>query len=225
MGEEFVRLAGGKNARLVIIPTAYGATEEEGAAQFIADWSRFHPALVEVLHTRDRAVANDPNFVAPLRKATGVWLTGGKQSRLLDTYENTLVQEELRNVLRRDGVVAGNCAGAMALGELTLFRASGESTSSVRPGLAIVPKLVVDSHWFERNRIWRLRHVIDEHPDCFGLGIDRQTAVVIQHGQLRIVGDSYVATLVPVPAPEDERIDFWRPGEQVDLRKDVFERE
>ena len=73
--------------------------------------------------------------------------------------------------------------------------------------------------------LWRLRHVIDEHPDCFGLGIDRQTAVVIQHGQLRIVGDSYVATLVPVPAPEDERIDFWRPGEQVDLRKDVFEGE
>jgi cyanophycinase len=225
MGQEFVRLAGGKNARLVIIPTAYGATEEEGPARLIAEWTHFHPASVEILHTRDRSVANDPSFVVPLQKATGVWLTGGKQSRLLDTYEDTLVQEELRNVLKRSGVVAGNCAGAMALGELTIMRASGEPVSSARRGLGIVPNLVVDSHCFERNRVERLRHVIEEHADCFGLGIDRQTAVVIQHGQLRVVGNSYVATLVPAPAPQDERIDIWASGDEVDMKKDLFEPE
>src|SRR4029453_13665471 len=85
MGQEFVRLAGGPSARLVIVPTAYGGTEEEGIESFIKEWGGRHPASVQVLHTHDRAVANDPNFVAPLRTATGVWFTGGKQYRLLDT--------------------------------------------------------------------------------------------------------------------------------------------
>src|SRR6185295_4004161 len=99
MGEEFVRLSGGEKARLVLIPTAYGPTEEEGVEQFYELWRKFNPAKITVLHTRDREKANEESFVAPLREATGVWFLGGVQSRLIDVYSGTLLHDEVRRLV------------------------------------------------------------------------------------------------------------------------------
>jgi len=217
MGLEVVRLAGGDKARVVLIPTAYGPTDEEGVDQFRELWNRFHPASISILHTHDRAVANDPEFVKPLREATAVWFLGGIQSRLTDIYEGTLLHQEVRRVFERGGVVGGNCAGAMALGETMIVGGEGDAEVVLRPGLAIVPKMVADSHWLERNRIERLRGVIEDHPDHFGIGIDGATAVVIERGQLRILGNSYVATIIPVARPQSVRFDVWGGGSQVEI--------
>jgi cyanophycinase len=222
MGEEFVRLAGGEKARVVLIPTAYGPTEEEGVEQFHELWGKYKPASIVILHTRDREVANDPEFVKPLQEATAVWFLGGVQTRLLDTYENTLLHREVRQVFERGGVIGGNCAGAMALGE-TMIVCGEEGLFNdeveVRPGLGIVPKMVADSHSLERNRIERLRGVIEDHHDHFGLGIDSETAVVIERGKLRFIGKSYVATIVPKRQQPDVRFDVWTSGDDVDLKE------
>jgi cyanophycinase len=216
MGQEVVRLGGGPQARVVLIPTAYGPTEEEGVEQFHEQWSRYGPAKIDILHTRDRTKANDPEFVAPLREATAVWFFGGVQERLLETYENTLLHQELLGVLKRGGVVGGNCAGAMALGETMIVRNEEEEDDVLlRRGFGLVPQMVNDSHWLERNRIERLRGVIEEHPDHFGIGIDSETAVVIQQGKLRVIGNSYAATVVPVAGERDVRFDIWDGGDEV----------
>jgi cyanophycinase len=217
MGQEVVRLAGGNKARVVLIPTAYGPTDEEGVDQFRELWGRFGPARIDILHTHDRAVANDPEFVKPLRDATAVWFLGGIQSRLTDIYAGTLLHEEVRRVFERGGVVGGNCAGAMALGETMIVGGKDDEDIVLRPGLGIVPKMVADSHWLERNRIERLRGVIEDHPDHFGIGIDGATAVIIEHGRLRILGNSYAATIIPVPKPQSVRFDVWADGSQVEL--------
>ena len=221
VGEEVVRLAGGDKARVVLIPTAYGPTDVEGVEQFHELWSRYKPANISILHTHDRAEANDPDFVAPLRDATAVWFLGGVQSRLLDTYGDTLLHQEVRRLFERGGVVGGNCAGAMALGETMIVCGEGEEEVVLRPGLGIVPKMVADSHLLERNRIERLRGVIEEHPDHFGIGIDGATAVVIERGRLRFIGKSYVATVLPVAQPQGVRFDVWGQGSEVNLR-DLF---
>jgi len=213
IGEEFVRLAGGSDARLVIIPTAYGPTEEEGEDQFYELWNRWKPASIEILHTRDRDTANNPDFSAPLRRATGVWLTGGKQVRLMEIYEGTLVHQELHNVVQRGGVLGGNCAGAMALGELMIVK--GKEPVITRRGFGIVPRLIADSHFLERNRIERLRGLIEEHPDHFGIGIDSKTAVILEKGLLRVIGKSYVVTLVPVGTVQ---VDSWAPGDEIEFK-------
>jgi len=217
IGEEFVRLAGGSHARLVIIPTAYGPTEEEGVGQFYEEWNQWKPASIDILHTRDRAMANDPDFVAPLRRATGVWLTGGKQVRLIDVYRGTLVHKELHNVLKRGGAVGGNCAGAMALGELMIVR--GKDPVVAGAGLGIVPKLIADSHFLARNRVERLRDLIRDHTDYFGIGIDPQTAVILEKGLIRVIGKSYAVTLFH---EEGVHVDSWAPGDEIEF-KSLFE--
>jgi cyanophycinase len=165
-------------------------------------------------------VANDPEFVKPLKSATGVWFLGGVQSRLTETYRGTLLLKEVMAVFRRGGVVGGNCAGAMALGE-TMIIGNDDEEDEVRlgPGLGIVPKMVADSHYLERNRIERLRGVIESHPDHFGLGIDARTAVVIENGQMRCLGESYAATIVPQDEPRDLRFDVWGEGDRVALNE------
>jgi cyanophycinase len=225
MGEEFVRLAGGPEARLVLIPTAYGPTEEEGVEQFYEQFGKWKPGKITVLHTRDRQVANDAEFAKPLKDATGVWFYGGQQVRLVDTYGGTLVEQELRALFQRGGAIGGNCAGAMALGETMIVGNDWEEEDGddvvLRPGLGIVPKMVADSHWLERNRIERLRGVIEAHPDHFGLGIDGATAVVIDGGELRCIGKSYVATIVAGNEPRDVRLDIWDESDRVPL-SEVF---
>src|SRR5205823_5049712 len=75
---------------------------------------------VIVLHTRDREVANSEEFAKVLRTASGVWIPGGGARILENTYRGTRVAQELKALLARGGVIAGDSAGAIALGSSML---------------------------------------------------------------------------------------------------------
>ncbi|HPH21077.1 MAG TPA: cyanophycinase, partial [Haliscomenobacter sp.] len=113
----FIELAGGEGANIVVIPTANedasiatGVSVEKDLLQ------RLGVDNVTILHTRDRKQADDPGFVAALRKATGIWFTGGRHWRLADSYLNTLAHREFKALLARGGVIAGTSAGATIQG-------------------------------------------------------------------------------------------------------------
>ena len=111
----FVKPAGGSDAKIVSIPTAgarYGSNDGWTA---IEELHKAGAEQLEVLHTRSRSVANLAAFAAPLKEATGVWFSGGRQFRLVDVYLQTETQRELRAVLERGGVIGDNSAGASAL--------------------------------------------------------------------------------------------------------------
>jgi hypothetical protein len=112
--EKWRTLSGGTSAHVVLIPTANNPGDDiapvlEGLRQI------FGIQDVSVLDTKDRAKANSAEFVAPLKQARFVFIDGGRQWRLADTYLGTRVKRELRNVLKRRGVIAGSSAGASIL--------------------------------------------------------------------------------------------------------------
>ncbi|MBI5850122.1 MAG: Type 1 glutamine amidotransferase-like domain-containing protein [Planctomycetes bacterium] len=110
---EFVRDAGGGDARLVLIPGASRTAEEpEALERQVARWRERGVAEVVVLHSRDRAEADAADFVAPLRSATAVWFGGGDQKRLAEVYAGTRVETEIKALLARGGAVGGTSAGA-----------------------------------------------------------------------------------------------------------------
>src|SRR5262249_29402215 len=114
----FVALAGGPDAKIVLIPTA---TESEPDADDLERRQKaferaFGVSRVTVLHTRDRAVADTEAFAAPLKTAKGVWFGGGRQWRLVDSYMGTRTQREIEGVLARGGVIGGPSAGATIRG-------------------------------------------------------------------------------------------------------------
>ena len=107
----FIELAGGPDASIIVIPTANLPPQLE-----IVNTLRSRGAKnVTVLHTTDRKIADSEAFVQPLKKAGGVWFTGGRQWRLVDAYLDTRTIREVRAVLDRGGVVGGTSAGASIL--------------------------------------------------------------------------------------------------------------
>ncbi|TVR62950.1 MAG: peptidase S51 [Gemmatimonadales bacterium] len=190
----FVELAGGPEARIVVIPTA-GADDH-----FDDGWSGLEPLRragavnVSVLHTRDRVIANDSAFTAPLEEATGVWFPGGRQWRLVDAYLGTRVHEQLFGILDRGGVVGGTSAGASIQASF-LVRGDPETNQVLlspdyEEGFGFLSHSAVDQHLLARGREEDLWELLALRPDLLGIGIDEGTALVIQGDRAEVIGVS-----------------------------------
>ena len=221
--ERFIELAGGPEAPIVVIPTAGGAEH----------YDRYYPGLrmfreagavdLTVLHTTDREVAGDPAFSAPLREARGVWFPGGRQWRLADAYLGTPVQEEIAGVLRRGGVVGGSSAGATILGSYLVRGDTATNTVMMgdhEVGFGFLRDTAVDQHLLRRNRHFDLVEVIEAHPHLLGIGIDEDTAIVVEGDRFEVLGRSYVVIYDHRRLLDSGgRFYFLGAGDQYDLRR------
>jgi cyanophycinase len=213
--DRFLELAGGKKARLVVIPTASARAHQTGVFKSFAYWRAQGVASAVLLHTLDRAKANDPQFIKPLTEATGVWLGGGDQARLASVYRGTAVERELRKVLGRGGVIGGTSAGASVMS--TVMIVGGNPLPEVGDGLGLLPDVVIDQHFQNRNRLKRLLNVLRKHPECLGLGIDEQTAVIVKGHTGTILGNANVRVCLPPQGRDPERVEVLRAGQYIDL--------
>jgi len=193
----FIELAGGPDSPIVIIPTA-GDSDT-----YAADWGggnflrKAGCKDISVLHTRSRAVADSEEFVAPLRRARGVWMPGGRHWRLVDSYLHTRTQRELENLLNRGGVIGGSSAGATIQGSYMVRGAREGNTIMMAPGYEIgfgyLKNVTIDQHLIKRNRENDLPAVIAAHPELLGIGIDESTAIAVRGHQFEVIGSSKVA--------------------------------
>jgi cyanophycinase len=213
--DRFLQLAGGNKARLVVIPTASNRADRPETSKSFAFWKAQNVASVKWLHTRDPKQANDPEFVKPLTEATGVWLSGGDQSRLVSAYRGTLVEHELQQVLGRGGVIGGTSAGAAVMSNLMIQ--GGNPLARLGQGFGFLTGMVVDQHFLNRNRLNRLLDVLAKNPSYLGLGIDEQTAVVVKGHTLTVLGDAQVRLCLPAAAQHPISVQVLTSGEQIDL--------
>jgi cyanophycinase len=234
--DRFIELAGGPDAPIVVVPTS--GRNDEDYHEYCPCLRRFRDAgarNLTVLHTRDRAVANSEAFVEPLRGARGVWLNGGSHWLHTDAYLDTRVHEELLALLDRGGVIGGGSAGAHVQGEImnvsrTPDREFSERTlpqEDWRRGFGFLRGVILDVHVLARNRQFDLIGVLREYPGMLGIGIDENTAIVVEDGAFEVIGTSYVTIHddqreIPPDAPETFRtvggsFYFLRPGDTYDL--------
>lgn len=216
--EHFLQLAGGpEKARVVLIPTASASVDDEAGRQKVLQrWQQEHPGYqFEVLHTRDRATADDEAFTAPLRRATGAWLGGGVQKKLAEAYLGTRVERELQALLARGGVVGGTSAGT-AIQTRTMIQ-EGKEDPVVATGFDFVPFAISDQHFLKRQRLPRLLQVLGEHPGHFGIGVDEGTAVVVRGRSLQVLGDSKALLVLPAAAGRERQVVELAEGASADL--------
>lgn len=216
----FVELAGGANARILVVPTASESADDPGPGldEFLAPWRPFGPASVSLLHTRSRREADDPAFAAPVDEATAIWFSGGDQSRITDAYLGTAVEAAFRRLLDRGGVIGGTSAGAAVMSRVMIT--GGAEKATVGTGLGYLPGAVVDQHALRRSRLNRLLGVLAEHPDLAGVAVDESTALIVdlKARTWQVSGESYVVvcrTGGAVGAPV--RIDVFHDREHGDL--------
>ena len=216
----FVELAGGKEAKLVVIPTASATAEAtladaEKKEKLLASWKTAGAGGVQALHTRSKDEANSDKFLEPLKAATGVWFGGGDQTKIAETYLGTAVEREIAALLARGGVVGGTSAGAAVQSKIMI--AGGQAEPRMGTGLDLLPGAIIDQHFLARKRHDRLVAAVTKHPDCVGLGIDEGTALVVRGRQLQVLGDSTV-TIVLAPSSGRPLHEFeLKSGERHDL--------
>ena len=220
--ERFVRLAGGPDSPIVVIPTAGGSETYDQSYPGLQAFRDAGATDLVVLHTTDRDVADSEAFVSPLRRARGVWFPGGRQWRLADAYLDTEVHEALRDVLRRGGVVGGSSAGATILGS---YLARGDSATNTIMmgdhvvGFGFLRDTAIDQHLLRRNRQFDLLSVIEAHPELLGIGLDENTAIVVRGDEFEVIGRSYVAIYDHAHQLDSGgRFYFLGAGDRFDLR-------
>ncbi len=186
----FLDLIGGKDAPIVIIPTANEKGEENTKDQ--EELAGLGATNIKILHTTDRNVANSAAFVEPLRTAKGVWISGGRQWRLVDAYLDTRTQREIEAVLARGGVVGGSSAGASIQASYLVRGAKAGNKVLMAPGyekgFGLVKNSAIDQHINTRGRSDSLREVLAIHPGLLGIGLDEATALVVKGDVADVIG-------------------------------------
>jgi len=220
---EFLRLAGGKQVPIVVIPTA-GGDSVYGQACACARLLRDAGATdVTVLHTYDPKVADTESFIAPLRRASAVWFPGGRQWRLADAYLGTRTERELHALLERGGVIGGTSAGASIQASYLVRGAPEGNTIMMSPGheegFGFLQNVAVDQHVLARSRLNDLPLVLAKYPQLLGIGIDEGTAIVVQRDTFTVVGVSKVFVYGGRDAPDSGQVyRTLRSGDRYALR-------
>ena len=236
----FVALAGGKKARIVIVPTAASSNpaypyDRSWAARMAKE--QFEVEEVTILHTHDRQVAESAEFVAPIERATGVWFGGGRQWRLTKAYGETRAEREFHKVLSRGGVIGGSSAGATIQGS---FLARGDTSGNtimigdVQRGFGFMRNTAIDQHLIARGREKDLVEVLEDPESkmrsefnrraMLGIGIDEDVAIVVKGDFFEVIGKEQGAVLVYDPrkwnknTPIEKKWETIRTGGRFDLK-------
>jgi cyanophycinase len=208
----FFELAGGSKASIVIIPTAIASAEDaEVQGELRQPWLDLRPASVTVLHTRDKATADDPAFAKPLTEATAVFFTNGHLHRIFDAYRGTLVEKELHKLQARGGLVGGTGTGAVVLGEHALTRPVQDQL--FESGLGLLMGLTVED---ERDAE-RFPLAIAANPHYVGLLVEPDTAAVIRGRQMSIMGQGTVTVRLATRSGQQAKTEAFRAGAECNL--------
>lgn len=197
----FFSRAGSADARIAILPCASREPVAIGT-RYQDIFQDMGAKAIEVLDIRDREQCDNPDWQSYLEECTGVFMTGGDQLRLCGLLADTAVMHKVR--LRAqigELTLAGTSAGAAVMGHhMIAGGGSGESPNrslvDMATGLSIIPEVIVDQHFHNRNRMARLMSAIATHPDKLGLGIDEDTCALFEaNGQFQVMGKGTVTVI------------------------------
>src|SRR5260370_37528349 len=196
----FVQLAGGDRARIAVISTA-SSLGDAATELYRQIFTRAGAVKVTGLRPETREEANDPQTIEALKDATGIFMTGGNQLRLSSVIGGTKLGAAILDAHGRGVVVAGTSAGASAVAtHMMAFGSSGATPkhrmANVSVGLGLRVNVVVDQHFEKRTRLGRLLAVVAQSPSLIGLGLDEDTAAIIDANDvLEVIGRGSVTII------------------------------
>jgi cyanophycinase len=194
--EKFIELAGCPEARIVVFPTASAEGDTgEYYQRLFADYDCNNVVVAEV---HSKADAEDSGLAAVVRKAGGIWFSGGDQRRIARGLLDTVVGDAVGDAFNRGAVVGGTSAGTACQSPL-MITGDGDYTVitaaniELWEGFGFFRGVIVDQHHVARRRNNRLISAVLEHPDLVGVGVDEATAVWVRpDGTFEVLGDGWV---------------------------------
>lgn len=196
---EFVRRAGGINANIVVMTVATEMPREVGE-NYIRVFERLGAADIRIVDTVQREDASSSSYLEAVQKATGIFFTGGDQSRITSILKDTELDAAIHQRYQEGIVIGGTSAGAAMMPDVMIVEGDSETNPRVNvvemgPGMGFLPGVVVDQHFLQRGRLGRLLSALSQQPAVLGFGIDENTAVVVQDNKFEVVGEGAVTVV------------------------------
>jgi cyanophycinase len=201
----FVALAGGERSQLIVLPMA--SEDPAGSGKSASEsLGQAGARSVDVL-ILTREMADTPSALAPLRAASGIFFSGGDQSRLTRALKDTKAETLLHDLLHGGVVLAGTSAGAAVMSEIMItgeekrrVPEDGDAFTTIEadnvvtaPGFGFLRGVIVDQHFVRRRRSNRLMSLVLENPACLGVGIDEETGIWVKPDRtFEVIGEGPV---------------------------------
>jgi len=149
------------------------------------------------LYVNDRAETLNEEKLSAFEGAAGVYFTGGDQLRISSQIGDTPIEQRVREIFDHGGVIAGTSAGASVMSDTMVVKGTGQESYRIgdlhmAPGLGLIRDVIIDQHFAERGRFGRLLGAVAHNPRELGIGIDEDTAVVVQGRQFEVIGSGAV---------------------------------
>ncbi|MDI6604825.1 MAG: cyanophycinase [Thermoanaerobacteraceae bacterium] len=194
--KEVVKLSGGRDGRIIIMTTATEHSEEVGKL-YIDIFKEIGAAEVESVNINSREDANEKKTAERIRDCTCVFFTGGDQLRITSILGGSGIDKLLKEINRNGVLIVGTSAGASVMSRTMIIGGDDEEaprkcTINMAPGLGLLNDVVIDQHFAQRGRIGRLLTAIAENPNNLGVGIDEDTAIIVEGNSFRVIGSNAV---------------------------------
>ena len=194
--EKFIALAGGPDASIIVFPTA--SEESDTGEYYVTLFSSYGSENVVEAAVHSKEDAGDLKLARMVRKAGGIWFSGGDQRRITKTLLDTPVGGAIREAYEHGAVVGGTSAGTACQSPLMItgdgdFTVINADNVELWEGFGFFDGVIVDQHFVARRRHNRLVSVVLENPKLLGVGVDEATAVWVRpDGTFEVLGDGWV---------------------------------
>ncbi|MDX1700479.1 MAG: cyanophycinase, partial [Melioribacteraceae bacterium] len=180
--EEIVKLAGGETGNIIVIPNASSDPVDVGTYQ-ANQFREFGPKSAEFILLDEHNVNSD-SVLNLFDEVTGVFFSGGNQTRLTKLLLNTKLLRRIKKIYKNGGVIAGTSAGAAVMSEMmitgdeiihpeskTAFGYIQRNNIETTEGFGFIKRAIIDQHFIYRKRHNRLISLVLENPNLLGIGI------------------------------------------------------
>jgi len=216
--KRFVKLCGGRDAEIVIIPTA--SRKLDTGARYQDLFERLEVGHSTIVDFATREDGQRDEYLRAIENASGVFFTGGNQLRISTILGGTAAAKLIRNRNAQGMHVAGTSAGASILSEhMIAFGKEGSSprAGSVRlaPGLGLTNRFIIDQHFRQRDRLGRLVAALAYNPFAIGIGLDEDTAAFIGPDETHEVEGTGGVTVVDASRVSFSSVDAVTEGQPI----------
>src|SRR3954471_1666194 len=197
--KEFLRLARGARAHIVVMTVATDKPDEVGG-EYVEAFKRLGVDEIKVVDVSSREDTKDEKSLKLIGEATGIFFTGGDQLHITTLLGGTKMHALLHDRFEKGIVLGGTSAGAAMMSNSMFIRGKSDETprfggTEVGPGMDFLMGAIIDTHFSQRGRIGRLLTAVAQYPQEIGLGIDENTAMIIEGTEFSVLGEGAVTVV------------------------------
>lgn len=187
-----------KNTDELVIATIATTNPKEAGDKYNELFSNLGVKNISILDVQSREEAHREEKISLVKNAKLIFFTGGDQLRITSIVGGTPLHKELKDAYSKGCIFAGTSAGASVMSSTMVVNGDDEEspkkcTLKMAPGLGLIDRVIIDQHFAQRGRIGRLLGGVAENPDVLGIGIDEDTAIIVDNdGKFTIMGSGAV---------------------------------